>query len=100
MGVPIQRLKKETTSKDFSRWKIYLRQRINTPQKIDHYLAQISSEVRRSYVKSGTKICSDDFLIKYQYSKRSKTKDEDRFEKKNAMSKAFWLTTLGVKKDG
>ena len=82
----------KTTSSEFTMWMIHLDKEMNRHDKIDYYLAQIATEVRRGNVKDPKKLKLNDALI--QFEKAGKKK-----KNKNTPSigaKAFFFGMLGM----
>jgi len=50
MGLPLQECKRKTTSTEFVGWLHFYELDLDTVKKEDYYFAQISSEIRRSFV--------------------------------------------------
>ena len=70
--------------------------------KQDHYLAQIAAEIRKTKVKNPNKVTLKDFLLKFKFrptqsKKPSKPLTEEEKRKRLAISKAAWLSSVGIK---
>jgi len=93
----VQRVKKETTATELATWMQYLileKNKVLDTDKLDYYLAQIASEVRRSFVKNPATVKTSDFILKFENSNSKKplTKEEA-----TAMSKRYWFSITGLK---
>jgi hypothetical protein len=64
----------------------YLQTEETRVTKLDYYLAQLTAETRRSWVKSPNKVKTNDFLLR--------PKEETEKMKK---SKSVWLGALNIK---
>ncbi len=71
------------------------------PTKLDYYLAQIATEVRRSYVKKPGNVKLKDFLITFKTAAPAKPVPTTAQEKQMhiARSKAAWLSMFPRKKN-
>lgn len=64
----------------------------------DYYFAQLTAEVRRSWVKDKTKISLEDFLMKFS-KKKDQTEPSPESKQDNTLrSKQFWLGNILRKK--
>lgn len=83
---------------EFLEWIQYLRIERNSLAKIDHYLAQIAMEVRRSYVKDPNRVKLSSFLMKFSTPEEAEVVDsaKDPRSVKTAVSKAAWFGALGM----
>ena len=77
-------------------WLKYLEKDINDFHREDYYLAQIATEIRRSYVKRPKSVRLKDMLLKFTSNKKPVSKTERELH--NKKSKAFWLSALGFGK--
>lgn len=93
LGIPVQRLKAETTSMEFATWCVYLERDLNERDSKDIALAQIAAEVRRVLHKNPRSVKVEDFYVTYNTGQHRKKEQA----KKMANSKAFWLAGLGIK---
>jgi hypothetical protein len=64
LSIPVEELAERITHREFLNWLEYLEWDYERSSKPDYYLAQIAAEVRRSYVKHGSKVKTADFLLK------------------------------------
>lgn len=83
----------QTTSTEFMEWQAYLDKVATEPTQDHFYLAQIAAEVFRGNAKHPRRVRLRDFLLKF-------TKAVQTPEARAAASKAFWLRSLGLGKDG
>lgn len=87
--MPLQEVQSKTTTSEFLTWMEYFEWDLHNPSKLDYYLAQIATEVRRSYVKNprGVKLMILDFSSKVLRSKIER-------------SKSFWMLAAPEGKKG
>ena len=74
-------------------WMKYLDMEPNMFHREDHYFAQMSSEIRRSFVKHPKKVKLKDFLINFTF---NKPPDNLSPEIKIQRSKSFWRALTGM----
>lgn len=93
----LQRCQQETSSTEFLDWREYCEQDINAFHREDHFLANIATEVRRSFVKEPDKVRRKPFLLKFT---RRKAVVKRPLTKKEATAKAkrSWFLRLGIKR--
>ena len=60
----VQKAQFEITSTEFLDWIVYLNEEVNSFHREDFYLAQIASEIRRSWSNKPNKIKLENFLMK------------------------------------
>ena len=98
--MPVDRCMDETTSTQFVMWIEYLNQEWNVPTKLDLYLAQIATEIRRTILKDPRKPKVKDFILKFTDSNKKEQTSVSKVDAKTKMerSKAFWLGALGIKR--
>lgn len=87
LKVPVRELKHRITFTEFLEWLEFLDKEEARHSKTDHYLAQITAEIRRGYVTDPNKVDSRDFLL------RVKTVGSQH----PSTSKAIWAAHLKVK---
>ena len=91
---PIQLVKRTTSSTDFVDWMVYLNEEPNRFNPLFMYIAQLTAELRRSWVTSAyaknTK--TEDFLIKFVDKK-------EVIKQKVQQSKKAWFSFLGMNKN-
>jgi len=89
---PIQYVKQTTSSLDFTDWIAYLSEEPNRFNALYMYIAQLTAEVRRSWVTKTArqKTETSDFIIKF-------VEKKDVIERQ-ATSKRSWLGFLGIKR--
>lgn len=104
LGVPVQRLKKETSLTEFRDWKEYLRWQANEHTVDRHYLAQIACEIRRSCAKKPNDVKLNQFLLEFKtlYSNEKppqqkpdntdqpKELNQDEINRRTAQSMMYW----------
>jgi len=100
----LQECQRKTTSKEFLEWMDYIEaEETESFHREDYYYALIASEVRRSYVKDPHKVCLEDMLLKFTQKSNtvseitSPAREEDKIERKIAISKSFWMGMLEMK---
>ena len=94
----VQRVKQETTATELVTWIEYLRmekEKVLDIEKQDYYLAQIASEVRRSFVKSPQSVKTSDFMINFKEKEQKPMTKEEA----SAASKQYWFGVTGFKGD-
>lgn len=89
-------MRRSTTSKQKSEWLVFIAEEERRTTHQDYYLAQIAAEIRRGNTKPEkiANVRDKDFLIEFkepEVTNQSTTPMD---------SKAFWLTSLGVKHNG
>lgn len=104
LGMSVARCQLEVSSFEFLEWCIVIEREWNKNTKLDHYLAQIAAEVRRSRAKKGTRIDNKQLLIKFETTKKSASSSKKKkLTKKEvkaigAKHRAFWFAAVGKKK--
>jgi len=90
---PIQLVKKRTSSTDFVDWIVYLNEEPNRFNPLFMYIAQLTAELRRSWVTSAhaKKVKTEDFIIKFVDKK-------EVVKQKAKASKKAWFGFLGMNK--
>ena len=94
---PIQYVKQTCSSLDFTNWIIYLNEEPNRFNALYTYIAQLTAEIRRSWIRQSQikDIKTNDFIIKFVNEKELiKTKLKQKIE----VSKNRWLGWLGIKR--
>jgi hypothetical protein len=96
----LQRVKRETTIREYYLWLEYLEWDINAFHREDYYLAQIATEVRRTITKRSHMRSLDPkkFLIKFKLTKGPDSVEESS-KKKGAAARGFFSRLLGTKRD-
>lgn len=89
LHIPVEELAERITYREFVGWQDYFEWELNFHSKLDHYLAQIATQVTRSVVKEPRKVSIKDFLIKFI---------EDGKETKADKSKSVWMSIMGFGK--
>jgi len=94
---PIQYVKRTTSSLEFTDWIVYLNEEPNRFNALYMYIAQLTAEVRRSWIKQSEirKTKASDFVIKFV---DEKTLVKQKLEQKTEASKSRWLGFLGIKR--
>ena len=84
---------------DFLAWHEWLSIKLNAPDQLCYYLAQVACEVRRSYVQHPGRVNLDQFILKFE----NKARVEGAASKKilEKMVKAKWMAgvSAGLQKD-
>lgn len=86
-------VKRKTSSSEFILWMQYLEWEINSFDRTAHYLAQIATEVRRSYVKKPASVKFKDFIMKF--SREEKEEKKVSVESRTQMAKQFFFGLTG-----
>lgn len=75
LHLPVQIVKKTTTSSEFVQWMLYLKKDWNSPSRTDLYLAQIAYQIVRMNVgkKDRTKVKMKDFILKFDTEEKKDT---------------------------
>ena len=91
---PIQLVKRTTSSTDFVDWMVYLNEEPNRFNPLFMYIAQLTAELRRSWVTSAyaKKTRTEDFIIEFVDKK-------EVIKQKVQQSKKAWFSFLGVNKN-
>ena len=91
----LQEVQDKTTSSEFVDWMWYL-DWLDTDgfHREDYYLAQIASEIRRSFIAKPEKVRLTDFLLKFQEKKPEPVLMPEQRMKK---SKSAWLGLFKMK---
>ena len=103
LGMSIDRVKMETSASQLVTWMYYLDWRMNTPEKIDYYLAQIALEVRQSFTdlkKHKPKL--EDFLLTFKLKEPKEKLPVENQINANRMKNFFFALTgmIGKNKKG
>lgn len=95
LGIPLQEVQDKTTSSEFVDWIFYL-DWLDTDgfRKDDFYMAQIASEIRRSFVAKPEKVKLHDFLLKF---KEPDAPVQLSPEQRMKRSKSAWLGLFKMK---
>ena len=75
LHMSLDEVKCKTSSSQFILWMQYLEWEINSFDKTAHYLAQIATEVRRSWVKKPESVKFQDFVMKFSREKEEAPAD-------------------------
>ena len=87
-----------TLSTEFLEWMVYLDE-VETEgfDRIVFQLAELTAEVRRSWVKDKDRVKRDWFLLKFSKSKKvEKTDDIEEKKTKGARSESIWNAIIGA----
>lgn len=92
---------RETSSRDFVTWKVYLERDVNTFHRNDYYFAQLAQEIRRVLSTKPEDIKLSSFLLKFENKKGpvvEKTPEEVEAAKaqRSMWSKSFWCGLVGL----
>jgi hypothetical protein len=95
--MPLQKVMAETTVSEFFEWmeffQVQRRESFEIEEKLDCYLAQLTTEVRRSWVKNPRHYKLSDFLLKFK--KPSQIKPKTKKEAAEQAKRA-WLGPFGI----
>jgi len=93
---PVQYVKQTTSSLEFTDWIVYLNEEPNRFSALFMYIAQLTAEVRRSWIKQSEvkNINTNDFVIKFIDEKEYV---ERKLKQRTEVSKSRWLGRLGIK---
>lgn len=94
--MPISRVQAETTSSQFVKWLVFLKQKRERLTRMENYLISIATEVRRSYVKHPHKVKFEHLKLKEVLRKKPTLVTDPNAI---ALADAMWRFRLGVKKD-
>lgn len=97
LHTPVQRVMRETTSREFLKWRRFLKDLMNTPSREDYYLAQIAARVYQTVAKEPNKVRVEDFLLEFTEQKEAKEVPltEEVVAQRTANSKAAWFGIAG-----
>lgn len=96
LGMSLQRCQRETTSTEFLEWLEYVEQDIETPKRMDFYLAQIAAEIRRGVARNPNSVKLEHFLLNLTLKgKRREPLTETEKQMRMANSKAAWYRAAG-----
>lgn len=93
LGLPVQWCQRATTSREFVEWQDFETIDMNTPSRVDYYLAQIAMEIRRTVAKKPELLKLSDFILKFEESKAKVAKGDP--EQRLQVSKAAWAAMAG-----
>lgn len=99
LGMSLRRVKRETRSREFVRWKVLMDREWDEPTRLEHYLAQIAAEIHRTRVKNPKRIKTESKILKFERKVKINLEDMDP-EERMARSKSHWYTFLGGGPDG
>jgi hypothetical protein len=95
--MPVQKLKRQTTSSEFVLWKAYLEWDLGVPTRVEWYLAQIALEVARKFAKNPKRLKLKHFILRFEeYAEKARKKKQPSGK---GSSKQIWLAWLGIKLD-
>jgi len=86
--------KASVSSSEYLEWIHFLDKKDTNTEKIEHYLAALTAEVRKSYVKHPQKVRVKDFLFKF-VKKAEKIKKDLSIAERTSRAKLFWGALLG-----
>lgn len=92
LGMSLDRVKAETSVSQFVLWMKYLDWEINAFDKECYYLAQIASEVRRSYVKDPRTVKIKDFVMEFESQEERNAKRSTHMDR----AKKFFFGITGL----
>jgi hypothetical protein len=91
----LDEVKRSTSASQFVLWMEYLEWDINAFDKTAYYLAQIATEVRRSFVKNPTSVKVEDFIMKFKL-KGDKTEIPPDVQIRTQKAKQFFFGLTGL----
>ena len=93
----LQRCKRETTSTEFVAWREYFARDLETPTRMEYYMAQLTATVARTFAKNPQKIKAKQFLLEFTTNgKGDKPPTEDEIEQRIAQSEASWAAIINA----
>lgn len=96
LHMSLQRVKRETTSREFMMWRVKLERTANEFNPFYYYLARIALEVARLRFKDPTKGTIQDFLIPFKRPEPPAPVTPEQREKNIASKKSFWRGLLRI----
>lgn len=97
LGIPVSELRDRITESEFEDWLLFIQQEEHRTTKVDHYLAQIAAEVRRTNVKNPSKVKLQDFLLKFKQAEPPVSRpSKEKVVGKPEGSKHIWASILKV----
>ena len=98
LGQPLQKLQRETTSREFLEWIEYFKRDTNEFHREDYYWAQLTAEVCRSWVDKPSKVKVSHFLIRFGKEDKLEVVPLTPEQKKAHIkkSKDAWATIPGI----
>lgn len=103
LGMPVQRVKSETTSTEFIKWIHFLgkkkEEEITIPSKLDWYLARIAYEVAnipKMFSKNKRRVPLEKFILKFKSDSKKEQKSLISKEIRTQNSKNFWMAIAGT----
>jgi hypothetical protein len=87
LHMPVQEVQAKTTTSEFFLWQKYFEWELQNKTKLDCYLAEIRTEVRRSYVKDPKRV--NTMFVEFKNPRRKRMSVE--------ASKVAWASMLGGK---
>jgi len=102
----LQRVKAETTSTEFVKWKVRLDKEVNNTTADQFYFAQLAQEIRRLRVKHPERVKLKEFQISFnrkQQVERVGDDDDDEPDEETLArdidnSKAYWMGLAGYER--
>jgi hypothetical protein len=73
-GMSLDEVKMKTSASQFVLWMEFLDWEANAFNPSNYYMAQIAAEVRRSFVKPGTTVEIEDFIMKFKQKRTRRTR--------------------------
>lgn len=98
MGWPVQLLQRYTTSREFTRWKVWLQEEPNELTADRYYLAAIATEVARGQAKNPRKLKILDFILKFKF--RGKGMPVSKSDVESVETEHSQLAEVGLDKEG
>ena len=95
LGYPVQLLQRLTSSKEFTRWKVFLLQEVNEFKPEFYYWASIAAIIAKVNSKDPEKITLEDFLLKFEVRGKEDSKSGVS-EEQAKINKKLFLASMGV----
>lgn len=95
--MPLQKVQRQTTSREFVEWIVYLKRQFHKREPIHYYLAQIALEVRRSIPTKRRRTWKlKQFLLSFKTKEPQKNRPLTEEEKRIRLekSKMFWMALV------
>jgi hypothetical protein len=96
LRIPVLELRQRIGVREFQDWLYYLNEtELKDRVKLEWYLAQLTAEVRRSWVAKPRDIKNADFILKFNETKPVEEERAERLKK----SKSAWFGLVGLDPD-
>lgn len=91
MGIPVGELRKRLTYGDYLDYRLALELELNQPSRSDLYLAQIAAEVRRTAVRTPSRVKIKDMVLKMDLPSEAKYETAEQYSQR---AKNIWRARL------